>query len=73
MSFVCVCERTFVCIYVYVLVLVCVCVRVCVLKSWWSGLRSMCVCVMVATLNPVVSRVLQDAKERELTLEDTHD
>jgi len=27
----------------------------------------------VATLNPVASRVLQDAKERELPLEDTED
>ena len=67
-----VCVQVIVCVRVRVVSQCVVCVSVCVEKSWRSGLRSMCVCVC-ATLNPVASRVLQDAKERELPLEDTED
>ena len=78
----CICMFLCACAYPCVCVCACVCACVCVCPSVWCVCA--CVCckilaaritfhVCVSTLNPVASRVLQDAKERELPLEDTED
>ena len=72
------CACVWMCVCKWLCACVCVCPSVwcvcaCVLKNPGGQDYVPCLCVCVVTLNPVASRVLQDAKERELPLEDTED
>jgi len=80
----CVSVRLYVCMYlslcvcVHVIVCVCacvrvcgVCVRVCVVKSWRPGLRSMCVCVC-GNVKPCRLESTPGRKERENSHPRTH-